>query len=210
MELPAKVLRWVTERKNARKSAELAPESRCLMVEKSENFESMMRENGPRVYSLAVRLTGNLADGQDLAQDTFLRAYKSWENFRGDSDSATWLYRVCVNTWKNRVRYESRRSFWKHFSLDGNRREDEQAPELPSHEAPLDRTLETTDRQTQLRTALAQLEPQERAIVVLRDIEERSYEEIAALLEVPVGTVKSRLARSRDKLRDLLKSALKE
>src|SRR5258708_32998459 len=82
------------------------------------DFEPMMRANGPRIYTLAARLTGNLTDGQDLAQETFVKAYERWEGFRSESDVSTWLYRICVNCWKNWVRYERRRSFWKHFSLD--------------------------------------------------------------------------------------------
>jgi len=169
-----------------------------------------MRENGPRIYSLAVRLSGNLADGQDLAQETFLKAYKNWGNFRGDADLSTWLYRICLNAWKNRVRYEKRRSFWRHFSLDAKSEEDEQPRELASSDAPLDHRLESMDRGEQLHAALAELEPEERAIVVLRDMEDKPYEEIARELHLPLGTVKSRLARSRERLRLLLQAPEKQ
>lgn len=170
------------------------------------DFETVMREHGPRIYSLAVRLTGNLVDGQDLAQETFLKAYKSWNSFRGDADLSTWLYRICLNAWKNRVRYEKRRSFWRHFSLDA-RSEDEDPPwEIAAPDAPLDHRLESTDRLEQLHAALARLEPEERAIVVLRDMEDKPYEEIARELDLPLGTVKSRVARSRERLRVLLEA----
>lgn len=171
------------------------------MVSHPSDFEQMMRASGPRVYTLAVRLAGNVTDGQDLAQETFVKAYEHWESFRGESEVATWLYRICVNCWKNRMRYERRRAFWKHFSLDGGR-EDENDPvrDLPSGEPPVSEPLERTELEAQVQAALAKLQSQDRAILVLREMEEKSYEEIAELLDVPIGTVRSRLSRAREKL----------
>jgi RNA polymerase sigma-70 factor (ECF subfamily) len=161
----------------------------------------MMRANGPRIYTLSVRLAGNLTDGEDLAQETFVKAYEHWGSFRGEADAATWLYRICVNQWKNRVRYERRRAFWKHFSLDARREEeDEPVHELPAPDPPLDAPLEKQQERLALHAALGQLNAEERAILVLREMEDKSYEEIAALLSVPIGTVRSRLARAREKL----------
>src|SRR5687768_1967857 len=85
------------------------------------DFELLMREHGAAVYSLAVRLCGNEADGQDVAQETFIKAYRSRAQFRGEAQVQTWLHRICVNVWKNRVRYEKRRFFWRHFSLSASR-----------------------------------------------------------------------------------------
>jgi RNA polymerase sigma-70 factor, ECF subfamily len=171
----------------------------------------MMRDTGPRVYTLAVRLAGNVSDGQDLAQETYLKAYKSWASFRGESQAETWLYRICVNCWKNRVRYEKRRSFWKHFSLSASSSEDETpARELAATEPPLDHALESGDERGLLHRALGKLDKEERAILVFRDMEDRSYEEISAILELPLGTVKSRLARSREKLRIQIETLRKE
>ena len=170
------------------------------MVEELDDFEAVMRANGPKIYTLAIRLSGNLADGQDLAQETFVKAYKHWDKFRAESDAGTWLYRICVNCWKNRVRYERRRSFWKHFSLDVRRDEDDDPRELAAHDLPLDQPLEVREQQAAVQTALAKLKPDDRAILVMREMEDRSYEEIAELLEIPIGTVRSRLARAREKL----------
>ncbi len=182
-----------------------------IRLEPREEFDQVMRANGERIYTLAVRLTGRLSDGQDLAQETFVAAWEHWGRFRGEADASTWLYRICVNRWKNRVRYEKRRSFWKHFSLDGFFADDEQTPgELPGTDAPAGKALEDSQREGILQEAMLELEPQERAILVLRDIEDRPYEEIAAALELALGTVKSRLARSREKLREKLEPRLKE
>lgn len=172
------------------------------------DFEEFMRENGPMVYTLAVRLTGNVADGHDLAQDTFIKAYQHFREFRGDSSPSTWLYRICVNAWKNRVRYEKRRHFWKHFSLSS--KDGEPASEIAASEPGLGSTLENADSQSLVQNALKQLDSEDRAILVLRDMEDRSYEDIADILGVPMGTVKSRLARSRERLRQILERHLKD
>lgn len=167
-------------------------------------FERIMRENGPRIYTLAVRLTGNPADGQDLAQETFVKAYENLSRFRGESSAATWLYRICVNLWKDRVRYEKRRFFWRHFSLEARDGDEPSPAELAAPDPPAGAALEGTDRQTLVQNALAQLGQEERAILVMRDMDDISYEEIGDILGVPLGTVKSRLARSRERLRQIL------
>ena len=161
----------------------------------------MMRAQGPRLYTLAIRLTGREADGADLAQETFVAAWKHWGTFRGESDAGTWLYRICVNLWKNRVRYEKRRSFWKHVSLDGSS-SDADAPvkEFADASAPLDAPMEKAEDQERLHSAMAALPPEDRGLLVLREMEDKSYDEIAVLLELPLGTVKSRLSRAREKL----------
>lgn len=161
-----------------------------------------MRLHGPRIYTLAVRLTGNTADGQDLAQESFVKAFEAWSRFRGDSDVGTWFYRICVNCWKNRIRYESRRKFFKHDSIDRTDDDGERAgPEISSKEMPVDLAIEKRDQQAVVQKGLDQLEPEERALLIMREIDERSYEEIAELLEIPIGTVRSRLSRTRERLR---------
>jgi len=176
------------------------------LVSDIHDFEAVMRANGPKIYTLAIRLTGNVSDGQDLAQETFVKAYEYWGNFRGESEASTWLYRICVNQWKNRVRYERRRAFWKHFSIDAGGDDGEKpARELPAPDAPLDKPLEDHERQAAAQSALSSLKPEDRAILLMREIEDRSYEEIAELLDIPIGTVRSRLARAREKLIDQFK-----
>jgi RNA polymerase sigma factor (sigma-70 family) len=175
-------------------------------------FEPIMRENGPLIYTLAVRLTGNPADGQDLAQETFVKAYEKFEQFRGDSSAATWLYRICVNLWKNRVRYEKRRFFWQHDSLDRGEKDKSAPParEIPSTEPAHGSTLERAFRRSLVNDALEELDIQDRAILILREMDDKSYDEIAAVLEIPIGTVKSRLARGRERLRLKLLPHLKD
>lgn len=158
------------------------------------------------VYNLALRLTGNRADAEDLAQDALLRAVRALPGFRGDSQLSTWAYRITVNAWKNRVRAEKRRKFWSTVTLglvssvDGG----EELRDVKADEPPLDAGLETAERSASVQKALLELDEDDRAIVVLRELEEKSYEEIGATLGLGQGTVKSRLFRARAKLKTLL------
>ena len=126
--------------------------------------------------------------------------------FRGDSLASTWVYRITVNAWKNRVRAEKRRKFWKTMTLglvsgiDG----DDEVRDVKANEPPLDADLEKAEKASAVQAALLTLDGNDRAIVVLREIEDKSYEEIGAMLDLPQGTVKSRLFRARAKLKTLL------
>ena len=171
-----------------------------------------LEKNAPLVYNLALRLTGHASDAEDLAQDALLRALKALPSFRGESSASTWVYRITVNTWKNRVRSEKRRGLWRRvdlrlFSADGDE-ETSLGEKLPSGEPAPDAGLETEDRASAVQRALLELEPDSRAVLVLRDLEGQSYEEIALQLGLPEGTVKSRLNRGRDALKKRLKKYL--
>lgn len=161
------------------------------------------------VYNLAYRLCGNPTDAEDIVQDTFVKVFKSLERFRSESDLSTWIYRIAVNTWKNRVRSEKRRGLWKMFSLEGLGQDEEKiAREIPADEPAMGSRLEDQEKEGVLQKALLELEAEERTILVLRDVEEKSYEEIAKALELPLGTVKSKLFRARESLRKKLKPIL--
>lgn len=164
-------------------------------------------ENSELVFNLALRLTGNRSDAEDLAQDALIRAVRALPKFRGDSKLSTWAYRITVNTWKNRVRAEKSRGFWKTISFGVlGKDEDEDQPDFEpkGEDAPLDSDLEKEGTAKMVQAALLQLDADDRAIVVLREIEERSYSEIGEVLGLAEGTVKSRLFRARAKLKLLL------
>ncbi|MBI5625121.1 MAG: sigma-70 family RNA polymerase sigma factor [Elusimicrobia bacterium] len=168
-----------------------------------------LAQNAALVYNLSLRLVGKPADAEDLAQDALLRALKALPGFRGDSSLSTWVYRITVNTWKNRVRSEKRRGFWKTVSLNlftGEEQDEEPAFKAP--DPPLDAGLESDERAKTLQAALLELDAEERAVIVLRDVEDRPYREIASVLGVPEGTVKSRLSRARQALRHKLKDRM--
>ncbi|MFI5346867.1 MAG: sigma-70 family RNA polymerase sigma factor [Elusimicrobiota bacterium] len=165
-----------------------------------------MEQNAALVYNLALRLTGNRADAEDLAQDALLRAIKALPRFRGESLASTWAYRITVNAWKNRVRAEKRRKFWRTVTLglvSGEDGEDE-IRDIKADDPPLDADLAKAEKAAAVQKALLTLDGDDRAIVILREIEEKSYEEIGSVLGLPQGTVKSRLFRARAKLKTLL------
>ncbi len=168
--------------------------------------QEFLEQNAGLVYNLALRLTGNRADAEDLAQDALLRAIRALPGFRGESLASTWAYRITVNAWKNRVRAEKRRRFWRTATLglvsgaDG----EEEVRDAKGDDPPLDAGLAKAEDASAVQAALLTLDGDDRAIVVLREIEERSYEEIGAMLDLPQGTVKSRLFRARAKLKTIL------
>ncbi|MFH2202086.1 MAG: sigma-70 family RNA polymerase sigma factor [Elusimicrobiota bacterium] len=170
--------------------------------------EQFLEANAQPVYNLALRLVGNPSDAEDLAQDALIRALQALPKFRGESSTTTWVYRITVNTWKNRVRSEKRRSFWKTLPLSLFLGADESEPEmsLPDGEPPLDQGLETEESARAVHEALMTLDAESRAVVVLRDIKGQSYQEIAQALDLPEGTVKSRISRAREALKRRLKS----
>ena len=166
--------------------------------------------NAELVFNLSLRLTGNRCDAEDLAQDALLRALRALPGFRGESLLSTWAYRITVNAWKNRVRAEKSRAFWKTISfgaLGGDKDGDEAGFEPKADDPPLDAALEMEEKNAMVQNALMELDGDDRAIVILREIEDHSYEDIGRALGLAQGTVKSRLFRARAKLKILLDKA---
>jgi RNA polymerase sigma-70 factor (ECF subfamily) len=171
----------------------------------ADAFNRLVEDRTADVYALLYRLTEDREEARDLTQETFLQAFRSIAHFRGDSDLRTWLYRIAVNQARNRWRWWKRRRRGSTVSLDepaardteqtlGARLRDDGARD-PERE-----TL-AHEREGLIVAALATLARPYREAVVLRDIEGLSYEEVAAALEISIGTVKSRLSRGRTELR---------
>ena len=161
-------------------------------------FETLVKEYEKNVYNLALRMTGNSEDAADMAQEAFIKAYNSLTAFRGDSKFSVWLYRIVSNVCLDFLRSRSRKQT---VSLstendDGEEVELDIADETHSPEQLLDRSL-TRDA---VRRGLAALPPNHREILLLREIQGLSYEEIADVLGLEAGTVKSRIFRARKKL----------
>ena len=167
---------------------------RCVGGEK-EAFNTLVTKYGKRVFNLSYRLVGNRETAEDLAQDIFLRAYEKLAKFRGKSSFYTWLYRVGVNLWKSK--YAGSRTFLG-FSLS----EETNQLQDPSP-SPQEKVMKNEEREI-VQEAIGQLSPVYRVVIVLRDMEGKNYKEIAKILNVPQGTVKSRIARSRENLRNIL------
>lgn len=164
--------------------------------------DEFVRRFGPVVYNLALRLTGNASDAADLAQESLIKALKGLASFRGENPGA-WAYRITVNAWKNTLRAKSSRRAFRFFSKDGDGVETE-PPDAASPQPGPEDAASAADEKNRIEKALKRLSAEERAVLVLRELDGRSYDEIAEILDLPLGTVKSRLARARATLADSL------
>jgi len=167
-------------------------------------LERVAREQAPRLFRFALRLTGRREDAEDLVQETLLAALPALSRFEGRAKLSTYLMRALANRFKNRLRARSRSRLVDWFR--GRRREEDDADAPDAVDAAptaLD-GLVTLERAARVREAVTRIEPHRRLTLLLREVEELSYEEIAEMTGVPVGTVRSRLARARDDLRSIL------
>jgi len=169
-------------------------------------FEQLVVDYQGLVFGLAYRLLGDAEEARDISQETFLRAYRYIGTFRGDCEIKTWLYRLTVNQVSNHRRWWRRRRRSETVSLDAsiNEHTGTLADMLESSGRTPEQDTLGRERQRILLAALETLRQDYRVAIVLRDIEELPYEEIAIALSVPVGTVKSRIARGREELRKRL------
>jgi RNA polymerase sigma-70 factor (ECF subfamily) len=174
-------------------------------------YETLVAEHSGDVYALLFRLTSDPEEARDLAQETFLRAFQNIDRFRGDATLKTWIYRIAINQARNRWRWWRRRRRDVTVSLDAtdDQREKPLAATLPSDDSPNpEQETLAREREGQLREALSGLRRSYRETVILRDVEGFSYEEIAATLQISIGTVKSRISRGRMELRRTLEGSL--
>lgn len=174
-------------------------------------FETLVHERSGEIYGLLYRLTENTEEARDLTQETFLRAFQSIGQFRGESDLRTWIYRIAINQARNRWRWWRRRHRDSTVSIDAADANGQSAviAKLSSgNAANPEHGAIAHERERALRKALSSLRRVYREAVVLRDIEGFAYEEIAVALDISVGTVKSRLARGRQELRRKLEGSL--
>lgn len=171
----------------------------------ADAFEAVARMYAPRLFRLAIRLTGRREDAEDLVQETLVRTLPALRRFEGRARLSTYLVRALSNLWKNRLRSRKRSRLVEWFRAGSGEAEDgrEEVVAVDDAPSPLER-LEARDRAEQVRGCVAKLEPNRRLALLLREVEELSYEEIAEMTGVPVGTVRSRLARARADLRELL------
>ncbi len=166
-------------------------------------LEIMMRYQA-KILTITQGLLHNRADAEEITQDTFIRAHRNLRGFRGDSSLATWLHRIAVNLARNRYWYFFRRRRHATVSLDCPIGEEGDATlaDLISTDAPDPARVSTREEFSNLvAECMDSLEPHHREILVLRNIQNHSYDEIAARLGINVGTVKSRIARARESLR---------
>jgi RNA polymerase sigma-70 factor (ECF subfamily) len=168
-------------------------------------FRELLETHRDRVYNITLRMLGNRHEAEDVAQEVFITVFKTIDTFREESKFSTWLYRVTVNTCKNRIKYLARRHDRDRDELDESTVEGGVNGTIggPKPAVP-DRALEGAQMQKLLQDAIAKLDEDHREVIVLRDIEDLSIEEICDILKLPDGTVKSRLHRARLVLRKRL------
>lgn len=162
----------------------------------SDSIETLFQSEGRRIYNLLLRLTGSPEEAEDLTQDVFLKAARSFESFRGQSQASTWLYRIAVNTARDRWRRRKLEPESFEAALETGRTE-----EPATGEGLTGRSIEKLEARTMVEEGLRQLPPWMREILLLREAEGQSYEQLAEVLDLPLGTIQSRLARARAALR---------
>ncbi len=176
-------------------------------------FVTMMERYKSKLFSTVLNLLHNHADAEEIVQDTFIRAHRGLAKFRGDSSLATWLYRIAVNLARNRYWYFFRRRRQDSLSLDHVLGDEGDATfaDLVAAETP-DPAQETATEEfsTLISSCMEKLEQRHREILTMRNILNLPYEEIANVLHINVGTVKSRIARARENLRSLLAASCPE
>ncbi len=168
-------------------------------------FRELVTLHRDRVHNICYRMLGNRHEAEDVAQEVFIAVFKTIDSFREEAKFSTWLYRVSVNHCKNRIKYLARRHDRDRDELDENSAGANGAMMgTPARAAQPDRALEGVQMEEVLREAVNSLDEEHRIVVVLRDIEDLSIEEICEITDLPDGTVKSRLHRARLALRKKL------
>ena len=170
---------------------------------RSVAFGQLVSRYQDRLYNTVVHVVGCHEEARDVVQDAFVQAFVKLETFQRSSAFYTWLYRIALNVAISRQRRRRPTSSVEH------NRETTGAEPIARDSAPADR-IEQQERVRQVQQALAAVCEEHRAVLVLREIEGRAYEEIAEILDLPIGTVRSRLHRARAELREQLKEVLQE
>lgn len=173
-------------------------------------FEALVEKHQKKMVNIAYRMIGNYEEACEVVQDAFLAAYRAIRKFRGESRFSTWLYSIMINLSKNRLKQVKARFHREGLSIDdpGEDGSRQFRGDPPAHGLSVVEQLEKREIQTRVQECINILEEEYREVLVLRDVQGFSYEEIRAILKIPDGTVKSRLFRARDALKDCLKKAL--
>lgn len=192
---------------------ELSDESLIQLTLEGANraFDELIKRHSRRLHSMLMQMLNSEADAYDIAQEAFLKAHRSLRYFNGNSAFYTWLYSIALNEARNFIRRENRRRK-NSTSIDNDENGDpkEKNADLAdtSRESDPLRGANISDLKKQLDSALSQLSPEHREVVILCDIEGMNYNDIAEILKVPMGTLRSRLHYAHRQLQGLLKNEL--
>ena len=184
-----------------------------LVARDERDFNELVELYGDRVYRLMLRMLARKDEAEDMAQEVFVQVFKAIHQFRGDAKLGTWIYRVAVNLCKNRGKYLSRRHSGSEDELDAlaDRAPLAEAKGITSGElSGPDQVVQGYEVEAIVRRCILELETEFREVLILRDVEELSYEEIGEITSLPEGTVKSRLHRARAMLKEKVERLLGE
>lgn len=165
-----------------------------------QGFNRLVLLYQTKIYNLALNYVKSQEEAKDLAQDIFVTVYRSLPKLREKEKFTSWLYQIAINHCRNRYKKLSRRGYFNNISLD----DEESFLQIPGDEGP-EKSLQRQNTINLVRSTIDSLPEAEKEIILLRDIQELAYEEISAILDIPLGTVKSKLNRARTSLKDRLK-----
>jgi len=171
---------------------------RRLQRGETEAFEMLVRRHEKTIFNLVYRMLGDYDEAAEVSQEVFLSAYRAIGQFRGDANFSTWLYRIALNHTSTRRKTLIRRQ-QRNVAIEDTE------PVRDLQPGPAE-TMEKKEIRERVQRALNNLEPDDATVILLRDLQDIPYEEVARLLEIPVGTVKSRLHRARQALKSQLAS----
>jgi RNA polymerase sigma-70 factor, ECF subfamily len=192
------------------------PELRLIerLIQRDEQaFNKLVKAYEGRIFGLMLRMIGSRAEAEDLAQEVFVQVFKAIGSFRGESKLSTWIYRIAINLCKNRSKYLRVRHAGNEEELDSV---NEQVGPTTAYRPTVadvarpDDMVEGKEVEHIVRRAIFELDPSFRECLVLRDIEDLSYDEIGAITGLPEGTVKSRIHRARGQLKEIVERDLGE
>lgn len=173
-------------------------------------FEALVKKHQNRMFNIAYRMLGNYEEASDIVQDAFVSAYRGMKNFKGRAKFSTWLCTIVMNHSKNRLKQLKAQRNHEKYSIDNPMpaNEGQVHGEPASNEPSALERLEQRDVRQKVQHCIDSLDEEFKEVVVLRDIQGFSYDEIGDMLGIPGGTVKSRLFRARDAMRDCLKKVI--
>ena len=190
-----------------------APVDEELLVQRArrgdlEAYDELVRRHQERIYATIYHMTANHEDANDLAQESFIKAFHALKSFKGGSSFYTWLYRIAVNKTINFIKQRKNRTHMSLNDLDLKAEHDPDLMALISDKTPR-REASLTELQEKLNAALLKLSEPHRLVVVLHDVQGQSHEEIAKIMDCNIGTVRSRLFYARQQLQGFLADYLK-
>jgi RNA polymerase sigma-70 factor (ECF subfamily) len=195
------------------RAVEHLPEARLISRLRARDlsaFEELVAHFERPVYALCFRLLGDPEEARDATQETFLKVYRGLGGFRGEAGLKTWIYRIAINQAMNQKRWWRRRKREETISLDITRGQSDTTIGnlLPGPGSSPEEQAISSERERNVMRALGEIKEEYRIALMLREIEELSYEEIAQTLSISIGTVKSRIARGREELRRRIRELL--